>query len=179
MTIKKGTALEKLVAQSARGDSESFKVLFDLLHGRIFAYVRSRTGGHDEALDTTQQIFIELWKALPRFHYQSDAAFHGFLFTIARRQIIGTYRKRDTSTFSLRDAEEPVAEGENIEEEDEIMRALTVLDDITKEIIVLHHWSRYTFGEIGAMLGMMENAVRVRHHRGLVTLKATLTNKEI
>ncbi len=177
MALDHELTLEELVTQSGTGDSKAFKMLFDMLHSRVYAYVRYRTNSHDESLDATQQIFIELWKALPRFNYRSDAAFYGFLFTITKRQIIGTYRQRHPSILALTSDDEFVGEEQDTLQEDEVMRALTSLDEITKEIVVLHHWSRYTFGEIAMMLTMTENAVRVRHHRGLLTLKSVLTEK--
>jgi RNA polymerase sigma factor (sigma-70 family) len=105
--------------------------------------------------------------------YQSDAAFYGFVFTIAKRQLVRAYRKTD-DTVHLEHEEDFPHETAHTTDEDTVARALTTLDDISREIIVLHHWSRYTFKEIAEMFGMNENAVRVRHHRALGTLRTTL-----
>jgi len=174
MAIDSENTLEQLLRESARGNTGSFKELYEILSNRIFAYVRARTGEREEALDTTQQIFIELWKALPRFTYRSDAAFYGFLFTIAKRQLIRTYRAGKDAAVPLDHEENIPDREEDTEREDTLTRALASLDEISREIVVLHHWSRYTFGEIGEMLDMNESAVRVRHHRACTTLKATL-----
>lgn len=167
-------ALERLLAESVRGDTTTFKKLYELLQSRVFAYVRSRITTHDDALDVTQQVFIELWKSLPRFTYQSDAAFYGFLFTIVKRQLVRVYRGARNESVAL-DNEAEIPDGEiDRGEHDVVMRALKTLDETSREIVVLHHWSRYTFGEIGGMLSMTESAVRVRHHRALLTLRTTL-----
>jgi RNA polymerase sigma-70 factor (ECF subfamily) len=166
--------LEQLLVESARGDTVSFKELYELLSNRVFAYVRTRTPRREDALDITQQIFIALWKALPNFSYRSDAAFYGFLFTIAKRQLIHTYRDGENATVPLEREEDVPDRDANAELGDTLTRALASLDEISREIIVLHHWSRYTFGEIGEMLKMNESAVRVRHHRACATLKVTL-----
>jgi RNA polymerase sigma-70 factor (ECF subfamily) len=172
------SVLERLLRESARGDTGSFKELYEFLSNRVFAYVRSRTLARDDALDITQQVFIELWKALPRFTYRSDATFYGFLFTIAKRQLIRTYRDARNAAVPLEREEDVPDAGEDRVLEDTLVRALASLDDISREIVVLHHWSRHTFGEIAPMLDMNESAVRVRHHRALGTLRTILGDTE-
>lgn len=178
MATNTPTELAVLLAESARGNTASFKELYEFLSNRVFAYVRSRTATRDDALDTTQQVFIELWKSLPRFTYQSDPAFYAFLFTIAKRQLVRVYREREHAPLLLEHEEEIADEEGNGDEGDTVMRALALLDEISREIVVLHHWSRYTFGEIATMLDMNESAVRVRHHRALGTLRTVLGDTE-
>jgi RNA polymerase sigma factor (sigma-70 family) len=55
-----------------------------------------------------------------------------------------------------------------------LTEALKQLDECSREIVVLHHWSRYTFGEIATIVDMTEEAVRVRHHRAKAVLKDLL-----
>lgn len=174
MTADRERTLEELVTQSARGSAASFEALYELLSNRVFAYVRSRTASREDALDVTQHVFIELWKALPRFAYQSDPAFYGFLFTITKRQIIRMYRESERAAVPL-DHEEDIADKvvDGVDH-DALTRALDTLDELTREIVILHHWSRYTFGEIAVMIHMNESAVRVRHHRALETLQKVL-----
>lgn len=169
--------LERLLEESARGNTASFKELYELLSNRVFAYVRTRTSEREDALDITQQTFIALWKALPQFTYQSDPAFYGFLFTIAKRQLIRTYRDATHAAVPLEREEDVPDKKGDAELEDMLLRALASLDEVSREIVVLHHWSRHTFGEIGEMLDMTESAVRVRHHRACATLKVTLEEK--
>jgi RNA polymerase sigma-70 factor (ECF subfamily) len=57
----------------------------------------------------------------------------------------------------------------------DVAQALDTLEETTREILVLHHFSRYTFGEIALLLDMTESAVRVRHHRAVQTLAEHLT----
>jgi RNA polymerase sigma factor (sigma-70 family) len=159
--------LKELIAESTRGDHESFRVLALTLEDRLFGYIRARVGSRDDALDTLQDILVDLWQALPRFSYRTDAEFYGFLYTIAKRRVYAAWERRSHEPLHAEPADDA-----SLDSEDRfaIDHALESLDEVSREIIVLKHWSRYTFGEIGTMLSMEEGAVRVRHHRALRTL---------
>jgi RNA polymerase sigma-70 factor, ECF subfamily len=172
------TPLRTIVEQAVRRETDAFRALYDCMEPRIFAYVVYRTPRREVALDVTQDIFVALYQALPTFVYSSDAQFYGFLFTIVRRNIAKYYA--DKHTQGAKDAVAvPEALLPDVSPDTEavlaVRQALATLDDIAREIVVLHHWSKYTFSDIAVMLGMSESAVRTRHHRTLTTLKQLLT----
>ena len=173
--------LRPLVEQSSAGSAEAFKALYEHLGDRVHAYVRYRTSTPDAALDCTQDVFVALYAALPKFTFQTREQFYAYVFTITKRTLAKHYADKHTkaTVFSSDvDADEVAAAGENTELQDMVARALATLDEKTREIIILHHWSRYTFGEIATLLRMSESAVRVRHHRGqkqLATMVTTVT----
>ncbi len=167
--------IKQLIEASLEGDAASFEQLYNHFSDQLFSYISFRTATRDEALDVMQDSFVELYKALKNFSYQSDLAFYAFVFTIVRRQLAGHYKRRAKHQVQPL-SEEVVAaspvDGESIHG---LQVALSKLDEVSREIIVLHHWSRYTFGEIGAIINMKESAVRVRHHRAQATLASLLT----
>ena len=169
--------IETLTAEYKAGDTACFEELYRLLLPAVFAYVSHRTSTREQALDVTQDSFIELSRSLAGFTYRSDGAFYAFLFTIVRRQLAkhyGLVKKHDTADEEVLHS---VPNGEPAAEVSLAVRAaLEALDERAREIVVLHHWSRYTFGEIAAILHMTESAVRVRHHRAQATLRTVLTS---
>ncbi|MEY3783704.1 MAG: hypothetical protein RLZZ230_26 [Candidatus Parcubacteria bacterium] len=171
-----------LVEKSALGDMESCKKLYDCVCNQVFVYVRSRTATTEIATDVTQDVFIDFFSTLSKFSYQSSGQFYSYLFTITRRKIASHYReaeKRDHDTNLSFDETSMSAVLSNndkaLGDQIDIHAALSTLDEVSREIIVLHHWSRYTFPEIALLLEMNESAVRVRHHRTLKELAATFT----
>jgi len=86
--------LKMLVEKAQNGDRDAFKEIFDRLSDRFFAYTFSRTSNRDDALDISQETFIELWNSLKRFKYRSDQSFHGFLFKIIKRKLYQYYKKK-------------------------------------------------------------------------------------
>ncbi len=170
-------AISELVRRSAAGDAAAFKALYEHLADRVFAYVHYRTSCRENATDLTQEVFIDLYKALPSFRYSSVEQFYGFVFTITKRKLAKHYTDKHTvagkQTSELDEANYTDETGDPATSL-AVRTALAALDEIAREIIVLHHWSRYTFPEIATLIDMTESAVRVRHHRALKTLSASL-----
>jgi RNA polymerase sigma-70 factor (ECF subfamily) len=160
--------LRTLLADTTHLSVDSFRQLYAVVQPKVFAYVRSRTTTREQAIDLSQDILLELHQALPSFVYHSDAEFYGFVFTITRRSLARHYANKHTKA-SLRQSDveidETVSTADMSELELSVRQALEQLGPEERDIIVLHHWSRYTFAEIGAMVNMTEGAVRTRHHR--------------
>lgn len=166
--------IKALTEQCAAGNSDSFAELYGSLVDRVFSFVSYRTNDRVAAIEVTQDIFVELHQALRKFEYQNDAAFYGFLFTIVRRQLAKHYKTNEK--HGTKDMDETVmsAGGADPELTLSVRAALEDLDEVSREIVVLHHWSRFTFAEIGGIINMTESAVRVRHHRACATLASVL-----
>lgn len=171
--------LQTLLTEKDTAYAVRFKAVYDLLVDKVFAYVSYRVLDKDTATDIVQEVFIDLHAALQNFTYQSDAQFYSFVFLITKRKLA----KHFTAINLKQESEVAVDETNlssppsNIEEADRVKRALNTLEADTREIVVLHHWSRFTFLEIASLLNMTESAVRVRHHRALKSLATTLTNQ--
>ena len=173
--------IRDLVEKSATGDAVSCKKLYEVLVDSVYSYVRSRTNTKEQATDVTQDVFIDLFSAMRNFTYDTRGQFYSYLFVIVRRKLAGVYadaNMRSASTQTEFDEEQMSDTSDSLlqtkEGEDEIQAALSTLNETAREIVVLHHWSRYTFGEIALLLKMEESAVRVRHHRALKLLAGTL-----
>ena len=166
--------LQRLVTQSAQGDAESFRMLVAHLDTKLFAYVHSRTSSREAAIDLVQDVLVDVWKALQKFTYTSDAGFYRFVYTIAKRHLYRVWRS--PKTVSLEDIGETSEEPVETPVDDHLFVASAVerLEKTAREIVVLRHWSGFSFQEIGEMLGMKETAVRVRHHRALAHLRDSL-----
>lgn len=166
------------ITECAEGNTESFRRLYEHLIDRVFAYLRSRSGTKEQATDLAQEVFVELWQGLPRFTYHTHEQFYAFVFIIARRKLIKLYGRSGKETLFIED-ENALADTNTKsakEDSDALTRALSILDPEAREVVVLHHWSRYTFKEIAALINKTETAVRVQHHRALKILQAHLTN---
>jgi len=157
--------------------SGHFRDVYEYFIDKIYAYIRYRVGTEEEALDLTQDVFIDLYEALPTFSYHSDPQFYSFVFTITKRKLAKHYAKVLPEKLRRVDVEESTlsVSSDSTDTNDAVSRALQTLDEETREIITLHHWSRYTFPEIALLLNMTESATRVRHHRALKSLAAIIT----
>jgi RNA polymerase sigma factor (sigma-70 family) len=171
-----------LVEASAGGDADSFKELYEHLVEKVFTYLRFRTATEEMATDLTQDAFVSLYGALPNFSYRSRNEFYAYVFSIVRRTLARHYESKHTKASQSRaDVDGEMIPDESGHEEltSDIERAVKTLNQESQDIITLHHWGGYTFGEIGEMLGMTESAVRVRHHRAVHSLKTFFEESDI
>jgi RNA polymerase sigma-70 factor (ECF subfamily) len=170
--------IKDLVLRVVANEADAFRALYEHLVDKVYNYVKYRTSREDDALDLTQEVFVDLYKALPSFTYESTPQFYSFVFVITKRKLAKWYARLETSldeqAVSFDENTISSAVSEDSETQDEICRALAELETETREIVVLHHWSRYTFKEIASLIQMTESAVRVRHHRALKTLSALI-----
>jgi RNA polymerase sigma factor (sigma-70 family) len=167
--------IRTLVEKSATGDAKQCEELYEHLVDKVFPFVQYRTATKEQAIDITQDVLIDFFSTLSTFRYQSRAQLYAFVFLITRRKLAQSYQKQHhihTHTKTVLDENELPANESPVSKAlcEDVQRALEKLPVDTREIVVLHHWSRYTFGEIAELLQMTESAVRVRHHRALSIL---------
>ena len=168
--------LKALVEKAQNGDRDAFKEIFDRLSDRFFAYTFSRTSNRDDALDISQEAFIELWNSLKRFKYRSDQSFYGFLFKIIKRKLYQYYKKKQKIiSLDVLDEKQLVQPAAKQNDYGYILGYVNTLTSKNQDIIRLRYWSQMTFNEIAAVLNITETAAKVRHHRALQKLKINLT----
>jgi RNA polymerase sigma-70 factor, ECF subfamily len=82
--------IEELAERSRAGCRASFEALVSHFEKRIFHYLYQMTRNQHDAEDLTQVTFL---KAYQNIHaYQSNRAFHAWLFTIAKRTALNHFR---------------------------------------------------------------------------------------
>lgn len=161
--------LAPLLAKAAT-DEASFRLLYESTAEKLFRYFLARTSSRQESLDLMQNTYIELWKGLKRFQYQSDEQFYGYLFTIARRMTIKSWRLHKASV-PLELAEGVIAESAKQEDYRALFAGVNSLGSKQQLVIKLRYFSEFSFAEIALALGITENNAKVLHHRALSALQ--------
>lgn len=164
--------LQSLILSAQKGDQDTFRVLYGLLSPRIFKFIRPRVSNRDDALDALQETFIDFWRGLPKFAYAGDKALEAFLFRIASRKLSRGFRfwGKNVSLESVEDIlidESTAPEGTILD----ATYALAVLSAKDREVIVFRDLEDKSFPEIAQILGVSENALKVRHHRAIAKLR--------
>lgn len=173
-------ALQEYIRKASTGDKSAFRGVFDATNDKVFRFLLGQLRDRDQALDTLQDVFIDLWKGLPKFQYHSEEEFWGFVFLIARRKVYAHRRgaeklpmalESETLEF-LHEATHPgVFPHEDYRTLESAMRKISAL---SKEIITMRHWSELSFKEIAIATNTNEGNAKVRHHRALKELQAFL-----
>ncbi len=88
-----------LLDQIRQGDDRAWSQFVQRYHGRLFAYARQQLGQSADAEDMVQEVFINFIRALNA--YRAESSVESFLFTILRRKIIDSYRRKSTLRVGL------------------------------------------------------------------------------
>lgn len=172
------TVLEKTIKQAKEGDAQAFKIVFDGLSDRLFAYAVSHTKNRDDALDIVQETFIDLWNALSKLEYQSDEAFYGFVFIILKRKLYKHY-KLCGKTISIEEINIPTDEITLAEDYRHLHKHINTLTPRYQKLLKLRYWAGLPFKEIANVFNIKETTAKVWHHRAIRKLKSNVKKYDI
>jgi RNA polymerase sigma-70 factor (ECF subfamily) len=171
--------LEGIVDCAAAGDTEAFGCLYDVYADRIYRYIYYRTSSIEDARDLTQDVFIEVWRALPRYK-RTKTPFLGWLFTICRHTVIDYYRtKKDHAYLNdeilIEDRDKtPEKLAEDQFTQQEVRRAILQLTEEQQQVIIMSFIEGFSYNEIAEALNRSEGNIRVIVHRALKKMREIL-----
>jgi RNA polymerase sigma factor (sigma-70 family) len=82
-----------------RGDDKAWSQLVDRYQGRLLTFAKARVPQPADSEDLVQETFISFIRGLPQF--RQDCNLETYLFSLLRRKIIDTYRRRGASHVCL------------------------------------------------------------------------------
>ena len=164
-------ATAEMVAAARAGDGGALDRLFrrfaPVVHGVLLGYVQRA-----DADDLTQDVFET---ALARLReLREDAAFPGWIVSIARRTALDAKRRRAPFADGEADA---LADAGSVEERldaDRALRAIRTLPEAYRDTLMLRLVEGLTGPEIAARTGLTPGSVRVNLHRGMALLRDAL-----
>ena len=166
---------EQLMLAFSKGVTPAFDQLFLRYGQSIFAFFRRRASDLPRAEELTQETFIALFRAAPR--YKPEALFRSYLFAIAFRILRADRRKQTFRAFFFGPAtntEKAVAAGKNNDEILWLRQALNRLDRGDREILLLREFEQLSYSEIAGLLKLPLNTVRSRLFRARLALRECL-----
>jgi RNA polymerase sigma-70 factor (ECF subfamily) len=164
-----------LVAAARAGDREAFGALYRR-HARMVQAVLCARVAPDGVADLVQDVFLVAMGRLGDL--RDDAAFPGWLATVARRRA-ADWRRRRRETVPLDEARAELPAAPRGSEEDRL-RAARALDAIAslpaayRETLMLRFVAGLSGPEIAERTGLTHGSVRVNLHRGVALLRERL-----
>ncbi len=174
-------------------DTEAaFREAFERHADELFRHCSLRLSDRERALELTQETFLRAWEYVARGgHIEQHRS---FLYRVLNNLIVDEYRKHKTQSLdALLENEEAAVyvEGELLRDdgnglEDAMVRfdakraieALRTLPEQYRAVLVMRYIDGLSPKEIAACTQESENAISVRIHRGLRTLRDTLATTQ-
>jgi RNA polymerase sigma-70 factor, ECF subfamily len=171
-----------LIARVVGGASGDFEALVRRHNQRLFRAARAIVKTDDEAEDVVQQTWLEIFRHLPQF--RGDAAFTTWATRIAVNAALAVARKRPiiAEVPEMPDDTSDAGPDDNVDREQlgrVLEECLQRLPQGNREVMVMRDVLELDTAETAQLLGLTEEAVRVRLHRARAAVAAELTERMI
>ncbi|MDF1561822.1 MAG: sigma-70 family RNA polymerase sigma factor [Deltaproteobacteria bacterium] len=161
--------IQRLVQAAASGDEVAANRLYSLFVARVFRTVRPLCVGEAEAEDVTQETFVRLLSALPRYRPREGVRFVSYLLTIALNLARNRARRRRTlptdpaELGELREGEGGARPDEGAERRQAVERLLAAMEQLSerdRQVVSLRYGAGLEAAEVAGLLGLQTANVR-------------------
>lgn len=183
--VDRATALspedEAELIRAAQANPDRFRPLYLQWITPVYKYLLSRLRDPLEAEDLTSQVFLTACEQLPRYNHRGR--FAAWLFTIARNKARDHYRTAGQCA-SLDDAEthgsdpDLLAQAIRSDEIRRLDRTIRALPEADLDLVRLRFTAGLTYGDIGALLGKSDEAVRKQLERLLARMQSQMEDDD-
>jgi RNA polymerase sigma-70 factor (ECF subfamily) len=182
----------ELVAQLQRGDDAAYESLVRQQGGAMLAVARRMLRNDDDAREAVQDAFLQAFRAIQHFREEARLStwLHRIVVNTALMRLRSASRRPEVAIDDLLpafDAEGHHAEHvgplplsvesvlESAETRAEVRRCVEQLPEQYRAVIVLRDLQELSTAETANLLGVSENAVKIRLHRAHQALRTLLT----
>ncbi len=175
-----------LMLKVKNGDLDKLGLLYERHKKRLFGFFYNLGNNPSVSEDLVQNVFVRILKY--RHSYVGDGLFAAWMYRMARNVNYDYHKKVAKQQISHGVSPEDVkSETEDLLNEDEEMegnrdllkKALAMLSDEKRELLVLSKYREMKFAEIAEVFGCTEGAAKVRVHRAIKELRTIFSQLEI
>jgi RNA polymerase sigma-70 factor, ECF subfamily len=166
----------ELIRRAKKGDHAAFAFLFKQHYPFLVKYLIKVTMNKDQAEELAQDTMARI---VEKIHlYDDKSKFSSWLITIATNRYIDIQRKKgreknwQKEQANFRSLKWSM-ESRN-EEWNDVLAALSTLEDGVRLPIILKHYYGYSYEEISNMIGLPLGTVKSRTHHGILRLRKEL-----
>jgi RNA polymerase sigma-70 factor (ECF subfamily) len=176
----KGQPDEQIINRILNGEQSAFALLVERYQNYVFTLVLRFTDNREDAEEIAQDTFVKAYRSLADF--RGDSKFSTWLFTITRTTCLSFLRKKKLDTQSL-DIERTALQVENresgfnanqVEQKSKhamLNQAISMLSPDDAQVLNLFYKGDQTLDEIGKIMRLDPNTVKVKLHRARQRLK--------
>lgn len=176
------TLLQQFAQPSTR--DSAYTALVRKYQERLYWHIRRMVVNHSDADDVLQNVFLKVWKGLDQFREQSSL--YTWLYRIATNECLrhlesrqrqashqtGTEAQTEAALGSLR--QEPGFDAKKLEWR--LQMAIKQLPEKQQLVFNLRYFDEMPYGEMAAVLGTSEGALKASYHHAAKKIEAYLLN---
>ncbi|RTE85730.1 MULTISPECIES: RNA polymerase sigma factor [Gammaproteobacteria] len=168
---------ERLIRKAAKGDKRAFKHLYHAHVDMVFRVCKRLLICQDEAQETTQEVFVKVWKQLPKF--QGESTFKTWVYRIAVNTSVDMLRKNKLKTVDIDEQQGlPITETD-LGLVDELCSLIEKLPERSRIVFVLYAIEGHTHKEVADLLGITEGGSKSHFSRAREQLQHWWGNYEV
>jgi RNA polymerase sigma-70 factor (ECF subfamily) len=170
----------EIIGRVLKGEQQVYAQLVERYQNYVFTLVLRLVEGREDAEEVSQDIFVKAYRSLADF--RGESKFSTWLYTIVRTSCITFLRKKKLQTTSI-DNEKTFVQVENhessfranlVEQKSRqamVNEAIRMLSPDDAQVITLFYKAEQSLEEMGRILGLEPNNVKVKLHRARQRLK--------
>jgi RNA polymerase sigma-70 factor, ECF subfamily len=178
--IHTGLTDTEIISKVLQGEQTVFAQLVERYQNFVFTLVLRFTDNREDAEEIAQDVFVKAYRSLADF--RGESKFSTWLYTVVRTSCITFLRKKKLDITSI-DNERTFIQLENresgfkantIEQKSRhamVNEAIRLLSPDDSQVITLFYKGEQSLGEIGKIMGLDPNTVKVKLHRARQRLK--------
>lgn len=176
----------EVISKVLQGEQALFAQLVERYRNYVFTLVLRFTDNREDAEEIAQDIFVKAYRSLADF--RGGSKFSTWLYTIVRNTCISFLRKKKIDVVSI-DNENALIQLENresgfkantIEKKSRhamVNEAIRLLSPDDHQVITLFYMGEQSLEEIGKIMGLDPNTVKVKLHRARHRLKEKMETR--
>ena len=170
----------EVLSRVLRGDQQAYAEIVKRYQNFVFTIALRYTPNREDAEEIAQDCFVKAYRSLSDF--RGDAKFSTWLYTIVTTTCLTFLRKKKLETHSLdnekvfeaADSLDSGFRANQVEQKSKVTmvnKAITLLSSDDAQIITLFYKGEQSLEEIGQIMGLEPNTVKVRLHRARQRLR--------
>jgi RNA polymerase sigma-70 factor (ECF subfamily) len=175
-----GTTDSEIIARVLSGEHQLFAELVQRYQNFVFTLALKYTPVREDAEEIAQDAFVKAFRALKDF--RGESKFSTWLYTIVNSTSITFLRKKKLNVhsldnehvFEMADSQQSHADANVVEHKSKVAmvsKAIQLLSPDDAKLITLFYKAEQSLEEIGRILSMETNTVKVKLHRARQRLR--------
>lgn len=177
---------KEIIEQIIQGDSDLYRLIIDKYKNKVFGIIYSFCGQTCDCEDIAQNVFIKIFKALPKFKFESEFSTWMYRIVINEAITVSKRNKHDTVPLDINNSDDEehsniidfLKSDDDTEEslikkeiQENLHKALAQLKDNYRTVLTLRDIEDYSYEEIAKMLNVSTDNVKIWIFRARAKLK--------